>query len=83
MYLAEGLEQRKRLMKEFRRFTNAAPEAVHEGTLPKRVTVDGQSIPIGQFIARAEELFKKSLLKVIESGRLPDWDSIELGAGTQ
>ena len=83
LYLAEGLEQRKRLMKEFRKIYQCRSEAVHEGTLPKRVTVDGQSIPIGQFIARAEELFKKSLLKVIESGRLPDWDSIELGAGTQ
>ena len=79
LHLGKGIEERKRLKKEFEQVYRFRSGAVHEGTLPERVNVDGQSIPIGQYIERSQELFRRSLMKVIDTGVLPDWESIELG----
>ena len=83
LHLGEGIEERKRLKREFEQIYRFRSGAVHEGTLPKRVSVDGQSIPIGQYIERSQELFRRSLMKVIDTGVLPDWERIELGDGQQ
>ena len=79
LHLGEDLVERKGLLREFRDIYKYRSQAVHEGKLPEQVTVDGESIPIGQYIERSQELFKRSLMKVIETGGLPDWESIELG----
>ena len=79
LHLGESIEERKRLKKEFEQIYRFRSRSVHEGTLPERVTVDGQSIPIRQYIGRSQDLFRRSLMKVIDTGILPDWESIELG----
>ena len=79
LHLGDGMEERKLLKKRFRQIYDIRSEAVHEGTVPERVTVEGQDVRIGEFLEKSQELFKRSLLKVIETGRLPDWASIELG----
>ena len=79
LHLGEDLVERKRLLREFRDIYKFRSQAVHEGTLPEQVTVDGQSIPIGQYIDRSQELFRRSLTKVIDTGVLPDWERLELG----
>ena len=79
LYLGEDLEERSRLRRELQQFYNCRSRAVHEGTLPDQVKVDGQPMRVGQFIERSQELFKQSLLKTIESRQLPDWSTIELG----
>ena len=79
LHLGDGIEHRRDLKSQFGRIYNYRSTAVHEGTLPTHVNVDGSRVPIRQFIERSQDLFKRSLLKVIESGQLPDWDSIELG----
>lgn len=81
LHLGEGVAERKRLIREFGDIYKYRSQAVHEGTLPEHAPADGQSIPIGQYIEKSQELFKRSLMKVIEAGVLPDWESIELGAG--
>lgn len=83
LHLGKGVAERKRLMKEFGGIYRYRSQAVHEGTLPERVSVDGESIPMGQYIERSQELFSRSLMKVIESGAAPDWESIELGNGEE
>ena len=83
LHLGNGVAERKRLIKDFGDIYKYRSQAVHEGTLPERVTVDGQSIPIGQYIERSQELFSRSLMKVIDSGVWPDWESIELGNGAE
>ena len=80
LHLGKSLEKRKCLIKEFRQIYEFRSRAVHEGTLPEHVNVDGENIPMRQYIERSQELFKGSLMKVIDSGALPDWESIELGA---
>ena len=83
LHLGEGVAERKRLIKEFGEIYKYRSQAVHEGTLPEQVTVGGQIIPIAQYIKRSQELFSRSLMKVIESGASPDWESIELGGGEE
>ena len=73
LHLGESAEDRKSRMKEFGQIYDFRSRAVHEGTLPKQVTVDGQSISMGRYIESTQVLFKESLIKVIESGTLPDW----------
>ena len=83
LYLGDGIEQRIQLKKDFRQIYEIRSRAVHEGTAPEQVKVEGQDIRMGQFTERSQKLFKRSLLKVIENGRLPDWDNIELGGGEE
>ena len=79
LYLGEGIEERSQLKRELEQFYRYRSRAVHEGTLPDYVKVNGESVRTRLFIERSQELFKLSLLKVIESGHLPDWSTIELG----
>ena len=79
LHLGESSEDRKRLRKEFEQIYRYRSMAVHEGALPDHINVEGQSIRTGQYIERSQELFRRSLMKVIHSGVLPDWESIELG----
>ena len=81
LYLEEGIEARRRLKKELEEIYRCRSRAVHEGTLPDKVTVNGENVPMGQFIERSQDLFKRCLLKVIESHQLPDWSGVELGGG--
>ena len=83
LYLEDGIEARKVLKMVFRQIYDIRSQAVHEGTVPKQVKVEGQSVRMIEFLERSQELFERSLLKVIKSGRLPDWDSIELGGGNE
>lgn len=79
LYLGQTLDQRGMLIKEFREIYRCRSSAVHEGKLPDEVSVNGENIPIREFIKRSQNLFKRSLLKVIESGEWPEWTTIELG----
>jgi len=83
LYLGQTLEQRRMLIREFREIYGCRSSAVHEGKLPDRVSVNGENIPVREFIKRSQNLFKQSLLKVIDSGEWPDWSTIELGGDGQ
>ena len=80
LYLEEGIEARRRLKRELQAIYDCRSRAVHEGTLPDKVTVNGENVPMGQFIDRSQNLFKRCLLKVIESHQLPDWSGVGGGA---
>ena len=83
LYLGEGIEERRRLKREFAEIYDCRSRAVHEGTLPDSVTVNGEKVPTQQFVESAQELFKRCLMKVIESGELPNWSTIELSGGQE
>ena len=82
LHLSEEVPQRKRLMREFSDIYKYRSRAVHGGMLPDRVKVDSEWMAMPQYIERSQRLFGWSLMKVIESGVLPDWESLELGYGT-
>ena len=81
LYLGESTEDRRQLIREFREIYDCRSKAVHEGTLPEEVRIEGQTIQIREFIARAQDLCEQSLLKVIREGQAPNWTNIELGGG--
>ena len=79
LYLGEGIEERRRLKREFAEIYDCRSTAVHEGTLPNRVAVNGEDLHITQFVERSQGLFKRCLMKVINDGGLPDWTALEMG----
>ena len=81
LYLEQEIEARRRLIGELRDIYKYRSIAVHEGRLPDKVKVNGENVSMRQFIERSQDLLKRCLLKVIESGQLPDWSTIELGGG--
>ena len=83
LFLEDGIEARRRIKSELEEIYKHRSRAVHEGNLSDRVTVNGETVPMGQFIERSQKLFKRCLLKAIESGQKPDWPTIELGGGQE
>ena len=79
-YLASDRSERKQLFNQLRQFYRYRSRAVHEGTMPNQITVDGQQIETGQMLATWQGLLKDCMLKVIAGRRVPDWDAIELGS---
>ncbi len=79
LLLEDEVEARRRCLSEFRAIYKYRSDAVHRGALPTEAKVNGENVPMGQFIERSQELFKRCLLKVIESGQYPNWTEIELG----
>ncbi len=74
-YLGENVEERKRLMKTFKAIYKCRSDAVHNGKIPSCV----QEIPLYEFIIIAENLCRRSIMKVLQEGALPDWDSLIVG----
>ena len=83
LYLEDGVEQRALLKREIGQIYDIRSQAVHEGTVPQQVRIEGHDVRMMDFYERSQELFKRSLLKVIEKGRVPNWGSIELGGGDE
>ena len=78
-YLGENEEQQEELMTEFKAIYNCRCDAVHEGKLDEEVKVEGKSVPISEFIARAQDLCRESIMKILEAGEFPDWKDLILG----
>ena len=79
-YLGKDEEHRKVLLTKFGDIYKRRSNAVHDGQLGKTVTFGGKSVPISKFIEEAQDLCRESILKIIDDGRFPDWDSLILGA---
>ena len=47
--------------------------------LAKQAKFGLERIPISVFIVRAQDLCRESILKIMEDGGFPDWDSLILG----
>ena len=67
-------------MKEFSEIYNWRSKVVHTGTLPnktkKTTFTPGE---INKFIERAQDLCRDSIMKILEDGEFPDWNSLILG----
>ena len=83
LYLEDGVDQRALLKRRFGQIYEIRSQAVHEGTVPQQVGIEGHDVRMMDFYERSQELFKRSLLKVIEKGRVPNWGSIELRGGDE
>ena len=77
-------EQRKTLMKEFKAIYDWRSTAVHTGKLPKKEIGKKKKRPyteqeVREFITRAQDLCRQSIIKILEKGEFPDWNNLILG----
>ena len=81
--LGEGKAEREKLMDEFKAIYDLRSKAVHNGEVPKRIKIrKGESVPTSEFIPRAQDLCRQSIVKILEDGEFPDddyWKDLILG----
>ena len=79
-HLGKCKEDREKLMDEFKAIYTLRSQAVHNGELPKKIKIrKGESVPTSELIPRAQSLCLKSIKKILEDRKFPDWKSLVLG----
>ena len=74
-YLGQNGADRQRLFPIFRNIYSNRSTAVHAGNFMERASDDDK----WKFIEQAQSLCRKSIVKIIKAGKLPDWDALVLG----
>ena len=70
-HLGKDHEDRKALMEEFKKIYDWRSKVVHTGKLPNK--------EVDKIIERAQDLCRQSIMKILEDGKFPDWNSLILG----
>ncbi len=80
-HLGKDKEHRKRLMDEFKAIYDLRSQAVHNGAVPEKIKIrkGEEPIAISEFIPRAQDLCRDSIIKILEDGEFPDWSNLILG----
>ena len=78
-YLGKDEEHRKELLKKFGDIYRCRSNAVHNGKLGKTARFGEKDIPISEFIEGTQDLCRESIMKILEDGKFPDWNSLILG----
>lgn len=73
--LGEDENHRKKLMKEFQKIYDRRSTIVHTGKLPNMTNAPNE---VKQFIARAQDLCRDSIMRVLEKEKFPDWNNLVL-----
>ena len=76
-HLGKDKENRKELMKEFKEIYDWRSIVVHTGELPKKIRNKPKEAKA--FIAKAQDLCRDSIMKILEDGKFPDWNDSILG----
>ena len=67
-------------MDEFKAIYTLRSRAVHNGELPPNVKIrKGVSVPTSEFIPKAQDLCRRSIMKILEDREFSDWESLVLG----
>ena len=79
-YLGKNKKHRKELMKDFGKIYEWRSKVVHTGKLPNRTrnTLFTQE-EVTEFINKAQDLCRQSIIKILEDGKFPDWNNLILG----
>ena len=78
-YLGNDKEDRSDLLTKFRDIYKSRSNAVHDGQLGRTVKFGGDNISASEFIKEVQELCHQSIIKILEKGRFPDWNSLIIG----
>ena len=80
-HLGKDKEHRKKLIEEFKAIYDLRSQAVHSGKIPEKVKIRKGEEPTttSEFIAKAQDLCRDSILKILEEGEFPDWNNLILG----
>ena len=76
--LREDEEDRKDLMKEIQEIYAWRSSVVYTGKLPNKKTPFTPE-EVNQFIEKAQDLCRESIIKIIKAKKFPDWNSLILG----
>ena len=68
-------------MDEFKTIYILRSKAVHNGAVPEKIKVrkGEEAIPTSEFIPRAQDLCRDSIIKILEDGEFPTWNNLVLG----
>lgn len=80
-HLGKGKADRKMLIDEFKAIYTLRSKAVHNGVVPEEIKIRKGEEPIAtsEFIPRAQDLCRDSIMKILEDGKFPDWNNLILG----
>ena len=79
-HLGKDKADREKLMDEFKAIYTLRSKAVHNGELPPNIKIrKGVSVPTSEFIPKAQDLCRRSIIKILEDREFPDWKSLVLG----
>ena len=83
-HLGKCKGDRERLMDEFKAIYDLRSKAVHNGSIPEEIRIrkGEERIATSEFIPRAQELCRNSIIKILKSGKFPDdddWKDLVLG----
>ena len=78
--LGKDQVHRQELMKDFSKIYEWRSKAVHTGRLPNKTKKTPYTPEETEaFIAKAQDLCRDSIMKILEDGKFPDWSSLILG----
>ena len=75
-HLGKDKVDRETLIDEFKAIYTLRSKAVHNGEVPENIKIRKGEEPIAtsEFIPRAQDLCRKSILKILIDGKFPDYD---------
>ena len=79
-HLGKDKEDRNKLLKQLKQIYDHRSKAVHSGQPDPPVKFGEDEVSISEFIARARDVCRKSIMKVLYDRRFPDWNSLILGS---
>lgn len=80
LFLEKDRMQQKKLMKDFSQIYAWRSSVVHNGKLPNKTkNTPFTQKEVMEFIDKAQDLCQKSILKILEDGKFPDWNDLILG----
>ena len=82
-HLGKDKEHRKELLTKFGQIYGCRSRAVHSGKLDEKVKFGGERIPISEFIEKAQDLCRESIMKIMQKGRFPNWNDLILGGAVE
>ena len=77
-YLGKDKRDREDLLVKFKQIYNCRSKAVHAGLVDTTIKFGGEKIDWRTFIAHAQDLCLQSIKKILDEGKLTDWDSLIL-----
>ena len=64
------------LKKELKAIYKFRSDIVHSNVVREEVAVGDRCVPIPDLVERAQDLCQKSIVKIIQEGTIPDWNSL-------
>ena len=79
-FLGKGKAHQRELMKDFSQIYEWRSKVVHTGKLPNKTKrTPFTQKEIREFIEKAQDLCRQSIIKILEDGEFPDWNDLILG----